>query len=213
MTAVARRNGEFPDLIDTTRWIHQPLAFASAEQALAWLRQSYRHDRTETQAVSLYIGVKKRGLVLQLESWFDRLGVPILPLGGYVSESFATEVRRDAESQERSAVLVYAGDFDPSGEDIDRDFIERAGCFDEVVRVALMAEQVTEYDLPPQLGKASDSRASAFMRKHGTLVQVELDALPPDVLRRLYQEAIDRYWDATQFDAVMQTELVERRKL
>jgi hypothetical protein len=53
-------------------------------------------------------------------------------------------------------VLIYAGDFDPSGEDIDRDFIQRTACFDEVVRVALSLEQVERYDQPPQLGKATD---------------------------------------------------------
>jgi hypothetical protein len=64
-----------------------------------------------------------------------------------------------------------------------------------VVRVALSAEQVTAHELPPALGKVTDSRSAAFMRRHGTLVQVELDALPPDTLRRLYAEALASFWD------------------
>lgn len=48
---------------------------------------------------------------------------------------------------------IYAGDFDPSGEDIERDFLVRAACFAETVRVALDWDQVEEFDLPPQEGK------------------------------------------------------------
>ena len=79
-------------------------------------------------------------------------------------------------------MLIYAGDHDPSGEDIDRDFLERTDCFDEVVRVALTAEQVAAYGLPPQPGKATDSRAAGFVERHGRLVRVELDALDPNAL-------------------------------
>jgi hypothetical protein len=49
--------------------------------------------------------------------------------------------------------------------------------------------------------------------KHGQLVQVELEALPPDALRRLFEQAIARHWDASQFEATMETERAERRKL
>lgn len=100
-----------------------------------------------------------------------------------------------------------------TGEDIDRDFIERTGRFDEVVRIALSHEQVEQYELPPQLGKADDPRAAEFERKHGRLIQVELDALPPDVLRSLYQEAIDEFWDVSDFEAVLARERAERKTL
>ena len=56
----------------------------------------------------------------------------------------------------RPAILLYAGDFDPSGEDIDRDFQKRCPWFKEVVRVALSADQVREYSLPVNPGKVSD---------------------------------------------------------
>jgi hypothetical protein len=118
-----------------------------------------------------------------------------LALGGYSSQTFVDVVAEDVQSQNRKSVLLYAGDFDPSGMDIDRDFTERGMCFDEVVRVALTADIVRDYDLPPMPGKATDSRSSRFMLEHGELVQVELDALPPDEMRKLYQQAIDNYWD------------------
>jgi hypothetical protein len=44
------------------------------------------------------------------------------------------------------------------------------------------------------------SRAAAFATKHGRLVQVELKTLAPEVLRGLYEQAIERYWDADALD-------------
>ena len=110
-------------------------------------------------------------------------------------------------------MLIYAGDHDPSGEDIDRDFVERVGLFDAVVRVALSAEQVIEYALPPQPGKEADPRAEAFQERHGELVQVELEALPPDVLEGLYRAAFTRYWDKSTYDALLVQEEAQREEL
>lgn len=67
----------------------------------------------------------------------------MLALGGYSSQSYADEVSRHALDRSRPAVLLYAGDFDPSGEDIDRDFELRTSCWKQVIRVALSAEQVS----------------------------------------------------------------------
>lgn len=142
----------------------------------------------------MYLGVEKAGLVVQLESWFGERGVPILALGGYSSQSYVSEILGDVRTG-RAAVLLYAGDFDPTGEDIDRDFVARTGCWDQVVRVALSAEQVTRYRLPPNPGMATDSRAAGFVSRYGQLVQAELDALLPETLRSLFADAIAEYWD------------------
>lgn len=209
-TAEARRAGTFPELIDRTRTIHRYRTFGGPGQARQWLADIYRRDRTEGQPWSVYLGVEKAGIVAQLQAWYGNLGVPILALGGYSSQSYVDEVTADVDATGRPSVLLYAGDHDPSGEDIDRDFIARTGCFDKVVRVALDAGQVAEYRLPPQPGKPSDSRAAGFVARHGTLVQVELDALPPETLRGLYADALDGFWDRSTYEAVLEREAAER---
>ncbi len=138
--------------------------FANPADARRWLQQIYRRDRTEGQAVSLYLGVEKAGIVEQLREWFGDLGVPVLALGGYGSQTYVDDVVADVTKTDRPAVLLYAGDHDPSGEDIDRDFTARTDCWDEVRRVALTAEQVEQYALPPQPGKETDSRARGSSR-------------------------------------------------
>lgn len=213
-SAQARREGWFPSLIDKTREIERYwLTFDSPRHSLNWLERVYRRKRDEHQEWSIYLGVEKHGLTVQLVDWFTDLGIPVMALGGYSSQTFVDEVSKDVADLNRKSVLLYAGDFDPSGMDIDRDFVERTEIFDEVVRVALTAEIVDAYDLPPMMGKASDSRASEFVAKHGELVQVELDALPPDDLRRLYQEAIDEYFDNDAHTKSVKQEKKERKQL
>jgi hypothetical protein len=212
-TAEARRRSDFPSLIDRTRTIHRHQTFAGATQARHWLTRIYRHDRTEGQPFTIYLGVEKNGIVEQLEERFADFGFPILALGGYSSQTYIDDVVHDVHRQQRPAVLIYAGDFDPSGEDIQRDFVERTRCFSTVRRVALTPEQVGTYALPPQPGKATDARAAKFIERHHQLVQVELDALPPDVLKRLYEDAILDFWDESVYQDALRREMQERANL
>ena len=69
------------------------------------------------------------------------------------------------------------------------------------------------YRLPPNPGKATDSRAAGLIARHGELVQVELDALDPADLRALYQEAIGRYWDTSAFNATLAREQQDIQRL
>lgn len=198
-TAKARRDGWFPDLMDNGRRIHEPVTFTGPADARTFLHGLYRRDRTEHMDTSVFLGVEKATMVAQLRSWYADHGMPVLALGGYASQTYVDQVRKDAARRDRPAVLLYAGDFDPSGEDIDRDFLKRTRCFDRVHRVALTPDQVDAYGLPPAPGKVTDSRAAAFKARHGRLVQVELEALDPADLRRLYDNAIAPYWDVSAF--------------
>jgi hypothetical protein len=211
-TARARRAGWFPSLIDRGRSIRRPVSFDGPDDALSALREQYRRDRTEGQSWAIYLGVEKNALAGVLESWFEDYGLPVLPFGGYGSQTYVDDVVADVavalrDEPERRSVLIYAGDFDPSGEDILRDFDARTGgYFDEVEHIALTAEQVIDHNLPPQPGKTGDSRAARFVARHGELVQVELDALPLATLRDLYQEAVGRYFDASKYEAALELE-------
>jgi hypothetical protein len=194
-TARARREGWFPDFIDRNRSIHRYRTFDSPNDAANWLKAIYRRPRDEGQEWSIYLGVEKSGIVEQLTAWFADYGIGIVALGGYASQSYVDQIAREVDSQGRPAVFIYAGDFDPSGEDIERDFLERSGCWTEQHRIALTPAQIQQYNLPPLPGKSWDSRAAGFIERHGQLMQVELDALDPNDLHNLYTQAFETYWD------------------
>jgi hypothetical protein len=85
-TAAARRAGGFPALLDRGRMIHRDTNFTGPDDALSWLTEVYRRDRTEGQACGVYIGIEKVGLVEQLRSSFGELGLPVLALSGFASQ-------------------------------------------------------------------------------------------------------------------------------
>ncbi len=212
-TAELRRRGEFPDLLDNVRDIHAPLSFSGPDDALQFLLQIFRRDRTEGQHWTICLGVEKAGLVQQLTAWFGDRGIPVLSLGGFSSQTYVKRVLQYVEGQGRPAVLLYAGDYDASGLEIERDFVQRTPAFMEVRRVALTLEQIAQYDLPLLAGKKSDSRAARFAEVHGGLFQVELDALEPPVLHALLEDAVSDYWHEAAYAAVMERERSEYKTL
>jgi hypothetical protein len=220
-TAAARREGTFPDLLDRTSRIERPLSFTDPDAARDRFRDLYRRDRTEGQPWTIILGVEKAGMSAQLNAWFTNpLGIPHVALGGYASQTLCDLVARHIKRRRRPAVFIYAGDHDPSGEDIDRDFVARVGVFDKMIRVALNAEQLAEYSIPKNeldpevvVKLKDDPRAAGFEGRHGYLDQYELDALDPDVLRALYLSALDGLCDADAYDAVIEREDAERAEL
>jgi hypothetical protein len=214
-TAELRRLMSFPDLRDDTRRIEQAPFWASPATALKDLAEQYRRDRTEGQPNQVYLAGEKATLLAQLEDWFDQLGLPILLLRGHTSQTFAGKVIDAVEADERPAVLIYAGDLDPSGDDILRDFVERTDVWDEVERIAVTEQLVNDLGLPMNAGKPADSRAKRFLTEHPGLglVQVELEAVPPGDLRRLYSEAIERWHFLDPYEQVIAAEQAERQRL
>lgn len=213
VTAAARRAGTFPELTDRKRSIDRAYFEHSGKSAIQRTVDCFRLDRARTQPNNILIAVEKDGLVTQLTSWFGDRGLPVTALQGYCSQSHIDTIRRQVRDDGRPAVLLYAGDFDPSGEDILRDFTERTGCWAHVVPVALTLEQVDRFNLPENPGKKTDARAKEFARKYGRLVQVELDALDPRDLHRLYEDALAPFWDVSAFESVMLDEAGQRAKL
>lgn len=218
-------HGTFPRLMDRGRDVDRPHLWTDAADAARWLGEMYMEDRSATQEHNVYVAVEKNALRGQLFQWFAPLGLPVIALGGYPSQSLADQVYDDTRENGRRGkpnVLIYGGDFDADGEDIQRDFVERTGCFDEVRRVALLPEQIEEFKLPPQPGKWSSARARGFAEKYEDLfldvygidlVQIELDALPPEELRRIYRTAIDEFFDIEAWRDVVAHEKSEKAKV
>ncbi len=81
-----------------------------------------------------------------------------------------------------------------------------------VERLALNPEQVTAYRLPTRPLKKQDSRAKAFLQRYGDRA-AELDALSPNELRRMVDEAISRHADREEIAMLKRTEENERQTL
>lgn len=97
------------------------------------------------------------------------------------------------------ATILYFGDFDPSGTDIERNIKDRLQktflTSVNVERVAITPTQIKKYKIPSMPTKTSDARAKAHIQKYGAVSSVELDALEPDVLEKMIGDSI-----LTKFD-------------
>jgi hypothetical protein len=220
-TAAPRRAGTFPPLFDRTRSILQPAYWNGPADALAALTGQYRRERTAGQGTAVFLGVEKNALAGLLQDWFDERGLPVLPLGGYSSEGLDRVVKERVERDGRPAVLIYAGDFDASGMDIGRSFVDTTYCWDRTIRIALSPEQIDTMGLPVLAGKPKDSRAAKFIDRYPEIharrdfgyegrnrvpVQCELDAVDPGLLRDLFLDAVAEFWDEDAYQDALDLE-------
>ncbi|WP_229686938.1 hypothetical protein [Longimycelium tulufanense] len=150
-----------------------------------------------------------------ITQWTETLGIPVIICRGFGSQSYVDQVRDRVLDDGRPAVLLYVGDWDASGEDIQRDWMKRTGCWSVARRLAVTKRQAN--GLPSAPAKQGDPRWPKFAARHGydvhNPVQWEVEALPPERLRRLVLAAVDRYLDRAQFNRVLDRERREQAEL
>ncbi len=210
-TTRARESGEFPELLDATRTVYQPYSYTGIEDALDSVAASYQLDHTTGQKHAIYLCVEKSTLVEQLKAWFGEYGVRIVAFRGYSSHSLKEQIRSDVKQDGRPPVFIYSGDYDPTGLHIDQDFQDKLGY--DVRRVAINKAQVEEYDLVPAVAKETDPRIARMRASEGDAMQVELEALDPTDLRRLYEAEFFKWFNKKAYKAVLKQEDADRTKI
>lgn len=119
-------------------------------------------------------------------------------------------------------MILYYGDFDPSGQDMPRYYrkhLSEKGLDVKVEMGSLNYNQIMQYNLPnnPDALKTNDTRSPGFIDKYGH-ISVELDAMKPGDLQSILLNDIQRWinQDEYQIQVEMQTndllELGEKRK-
>jgi len=209
---VMRRAGELPYdwLADNTRWQRKPRTFSSVEQALRDTAAFYRKNLWTDASSYVEIWLEKdalAGVVYPVTSMYD---VPLMVARGYASLSFLHSAAEYVNALDIPAYIYHLGDFDPSGvnagEKIEETLREMAPDADIIFeRIAVTPEQIADWDLPTRPTKSSDTRAKNFGE-----ISVELDAIEPNRLRILVQEAIERHLPPEQFAVLKAAEESER---
>jgi hypothetical protein len=205
---------DYDDIVDNTRWISQPQTFGSAEEAIGHAAKYYRQALWRDSADYIQIWLEKdalSGVVYPITAEWD---VPLCIARGYVSLSLAHTAAMELEENEyRNCYVYHLGDYDPSGQDAARD-IERKlremapDCDFEFERLAVTPDQIAEWNLPTRPTKKSDPRAKGFSGQ-----SVELDAIPPDELRRIVRDIIERHVDHEELAVLKVAEKSERELL
>lgn len=79
-------------------------------------------------------------------------------------------------------------------------------------RIALNMDQIRQYDPPPNPAKLTDSRSSRYVEDYGD-ESWELDALAPDVIGDLIENAVKALRDDDKWDAAVEREEGARERL
>jgi len=178
---------------------------------------AYRLPRWHNQENYVELWVEKDALAGVLQPIASEYHVTLMVNRGYSSQSAMYEAaRRFMENGDgKSCHLIYLGDHDPSGEDMVRDVRDRLKMFGAEVTVeklALTMAQVQEHNPPPNPAKMTDSRATAYVERHGSS-SWEVDALPPDVLADLIRRAIIALVDLDLMDEIKAQENKDKAAL
>jgi len=188
----------------------------SIEQAKSsiesWMTVYYK-NRWENQPYYPEVFIEKKALQGVFESVCKRYRVALGACKGYPSLTFLNEATLrfiEAENNGKKPIILYFGDYDPSGEDIPRaieENIKRLGCESiEVKRIALLHDQVVEWKLPHAPIKEGDSRSANWTG----LGQVELDAVKPEKLQSMVKDAISEVFNYDLYTELSNVEDKER---
>jgi hypothetical protein len=190
-----RREGLLPwsFIADATRWQRKPETWESVEDVLAETARTYRRNLWRSQRIRIEVWLEKDALAAVVNEATSAWDVALMVSRGTSSATFlyeAAQAAREAADYGLTTHIFTLYDFDAAGIRCARaveDGIRAYSAGADIVfrRLALTAEQVEAWNLPTRPAKASDPEA----RKFGAEA-VELDAIPPDVLVGLVEDAI-----------------------
>jgi hypothetical protein len=210
----------FEWVIDESRRRRITQTFESISNALESTAKFYRRSALEAANDYLEIWCEKdalSGLLWEVTSDYD---VPLMVSRGMPSLTFmhgtAQEIAH-AEESGKSTYIYQFGDWDPSGVLIPKSIearleqmCEELGCEPPYVeRVALTKAHIIEFNLPTRPTKRDGNRhANSFEGE-----SVELDALPPRILREMVREVIGRHISPRMLTGIRAAEESERELL
>ena len=180
-------------------------------QVQAWM-MNYHKNRWENQPIYPEILIEKKALQGVFAPVCSKWDISLGACKGYPSLTFLHDMyKRYDRLYGKEVVLLYFGDYDPSGEDIPRSIVENLSRFGVDVhlrRIALMEDQVLMWKLPHAPAKLTDSRTANWEG----LGQVELDAVKPEQLQKLCEDAIESIFDHDLYSELQEIEKEERVK-
>jgi ParB-like chromosome segregation protein Spo0J len=208
----ARLEGSIPfaAVQDETRpvqiWdVHQnPRSFVRGE--LENMFRGYWRDLMQSQPNHIEIVGEKNTVGSILKPVAADYTIPLTTGRGYCSlPPRHAMAERFQKSGKEKLVLLIVSDLDPDGEEIAHSFARSMRddfgiAAVHPIKVALTAEQVERFELPPVMqAKAAKNKSTAtkrakFVDFHGEDV-FELEALPPEALQQIVREGIEAVID------------------
>jgi hypothetical protein len=185
--------------------------------------QAFRIDKWANQDYHIEVMVEKDALSGVLEPVCRELDIAITANKGYSSSSTMYEIGKRLDDKiyynQKSVLILYLGDHDPSGIDMTRDVSERLWLFSgrdtqtvEIKRLALNYDQVNLWNPPENPAKETDVRFRAYQESYG-MSSWELDAVEPVQLAELVRNEVLSRRDEDLWLAALEQEDTMRDEL
>lgn len=199
-------------------WYADTDAFREKVNGMA---RRYQRDKLARQPRHVELWCEAAGMMPQLARVADGYSVPVYSSGGFDSATAKWDLAQRICRVGKPAIVLHLGDYDPSGitmfraveEDVqafvlaDRKWLDVDVSF---VRVALSRDQVGDYQLPTAPPKREKNSHALRWTDTETC---QLEALAPDDLANIVDEAILDCFDLGTLEADEQAEEQERREL
>jgi hypothetical protein len=218
----AREEGEidWEWIVDESRSMERSPHWRDLESYASRIASSYRRDFWAHQDNRVIVISEKSTVAGILRPVLDEYGVPFFPVHGFNSTTKMHELAQDIAGDKRRTVLLYVGDYDPSGlymsqEDLPGRLANYGAGNSEddymFRRVALSASDVQGGDLPPfdVETKKKDPRYRWFVSRYGNSAW-ELDAMDPNELRDRVRQEVEDYINRDEWERHKTIEAAQR---
>jgi len=193
-------------------WPSEQSFYASVRQ---WA-QDFELDRRTGQDLHAELWVEASGMMPQASAVAHQFGIDVYSAGGFNSLTDKHGTARRLADAGKDCVVLHVGDYDPSGlaiiDSLAADvsaFYDGLGSRDalEFRRVAVTPEQIEAYSLPTAPQKATDVRGEHMAET------VQAEALPPDILAGIIEDACRQVTDDGQLQLVLRRSAASRARL
>jgi hypothetical protein len=210
-------------LTDNIRQRHQAAQYQDKDQAVREMHEHYRRDLWRAQPHHVEVWCESDALADVLFEVTNRYGLALLPCRGQAGKRFVFDSAQAYAKIAKPVIVLFVGDFDPSGLDIrgSLDYrLRRYGAPGVDFRwLAITPEQVAGQQLPGH-GLNRNTAAPVLARfcaecdRHGIPREaVEAEAMEPATLRGILDGQIGALIDQRLWDLEQQVEAGEKRDL
>ncbi|ESX95874.1 hypothetical protein [Mesorhizobium sp. LNJC405B00] len=191
---IAREQGDisWDWIVDETRELERVSTWDDPAEYARAVARSYRRDFWNQQPHRVEVWSEKGTVRGVLKPVLDHYAVGFRVMHGFASATTVNDIAKDDDG--RNLVVLYCGDFDPSGMymsecDLPRRIEEYGGHHVKFVRIALTSQQTVGLPYFPASDKVADRRHAWFVQNHGSKCW-ELDAMDPRDLRNCVEREI-----------------------
>jgi len=206
-----RYNCEIPfnSIADSTS-LYGTCQYESLDELLNKIKSTYRSNWNIEFSPYMEVWLEKEALTNIVQPITNSFGVYLSVSSGRTKISQVHSfINRANKYDDKSALILYLGDFDPTGLNIDENLNEQFNKQSQYIefpditvkRIAITEQQLCNLPRSYQTAKPTDPNYEVFTQKYGFQVW-ELDAFTPSELKDIVLREIEKYRTADKIEAL-----------